>query len=132
LEEGKEQGGVKKHKDAADSFAVGGSGNGALRTVLLDGATMHTAGATFQRLKNNLRVRPINVLGLISLIEAYIMFDNFTVRNGHWDYFSSMAPDEWTAFLKEACVTIDEDPFAQNTGLKEFLSEPSVFWIINF
>jgi len=40
------------------------------QSALLDGGTIHGAGAAFQRLGSRLSIRPINVLALASLIDS--------------------------------------------------------------
>jgi len=96
-------------------------------TALLDGASIHAAGALCQRLGSQLAVRPINVLALSALIESYILFENIQVPQESWDYFSAYAPTDWLIHLKRVITPIKMD--CDNSGLREFLTDPYLLWV---
>jgi hypothetical protein len=98
------------------------------QSALLDGGTIHAAGATFQRLSGRMSIRPINVLALSSLIEAYVLFERLVVPETNWEYFQSFAPADWVNYLQDVVdpVSIQFD----TKGLKVFLSDPYVFWLL--
>jgi hypothetical protein len=49
------------------------------QAALLDGGTIHAAGAAFQRLGSGVLIRPINVLALSALIDSYVLFERLVV-----------------------------------------------------
>src|ERR1035437_8905825 len=98
-----------------------------IQSALLDGGTIHAAGATFQRLSNRLSIRPINVLALSSLIDSYVLFERLVVPEINWKYFLSFAPADWVNYLENVVVPV---PIQFDTkGLEAFLADPYVFWI---
>jgi hypothetical protein len=99
------------------------------QAALLDGATIHAAGAAFQRLDLHSSVRPINVLALSSLIDSYVLFERLVVPEINWRYFLSFAPPDWVHYLEKVVepVAIQFD----SQGLKAFLADAYIFWILN-
>jgi len=97
------------------------------QSALLDGGTIHAAGAAFQRLRSRLSIRPINILALSSLIDSYVLFERLAVPEINWKYFQSFAPPDWVNYLEDV---VEPVPIQFDTkGLKTFLADPYVFWL---
>ena len=97
------------------------------QAALLDGGTIHAAGAAFQRLSGHQSIRPINVLALSSLIDSYVLFERLVVPEINWKYFLSFAPPDWANYLEDV---VEPVPIQfSSKGLKAFLSDAYVFWI---
>lgn len=97
------------------------------QAALLDGGTIHAAGAAFQRLGSDLTIRPINVLALSSLIDSYVLFERLVVPEINWNYFLSFAPPDWANYLKKVVEPVQIRFDSQ--GLKAFLADAYIFWI---
>jgi len=97
--------------------------------VLLDGATLHATGALFQRIGAERAIRPINVLALSALIDAYVLFEKLVVPKANWEYFQAVAPTDWVAFLQDVVEPIDIT-FDLN-GFRSFIANPYVFLALN-
>lgn len=99
------------------------------RRTLLDGATLHAAGALFQRVGAQMAIRPINILSLSALIDAYVLFDRLAVPKVNWQYFTAVAPADWVAYLQDVVEPVDI-AFDLN-GFREFIANPYVFIALN-
>ena len=77
------------------------------QSALLDGGTIHAAGAAFQRLSSRLSIRPINILALFSLIDSYVLFERLVVPETNWKYFQSFAPPDWVNYLEDVVEPVE-------------------------
>jgi hypothetical protein len=98
------------------------------QSALLDGGTIHAAGAAFQRLSSRLSIRPINILALFSLIDSYVLFERLVVPETNWKYFQSFAPPDWVNYLEDVVEPVEIQ--FDIKGLKSFLAHAYVFWLL--
>ncbi|HEY2172098.1 MAG TPA: hypothetical protein VGJ30_20930 [Candidatus Angelobacter sp.] len=102
-----------------------------MRTVVLDGATLFSAAAIFERMREKLVARPINILSLSSLLDSYLSFeDAFADRKG-WDRFVELAPPEWSAALAKFISPIDLDLSKYDGFLERFIKSETAFSVLN-
>lgn len=99
--------------------------------VLIDSATIHSAAGLYYRMKSNLRIRPINILSLSSLIDAFVPFDRIIVDKKIWNQCLEFFPDDWLAFLNKVVDEQDLSLPVFGDGLEDFLSSEIVFWVLN-
>lgn len=99
--------------------------------VLIDGATLHAAAATFERLKKKMRIRPINILALSAIIEAFILFENVFADTAAHEYFSEHVPADWLNHINRIITTVDTHFASFDDGAKDFLSSAEAFWAFN-
>lgn len=99
--------------------------------VLIDGATLHAAAATFQRMSKQQRIRPINILALSALVDAFILFENVVADDKAYKYFSEHVPADWLVHFDKVITTVDTRSVSFDDGVGDFLSSDETFWALN-
>ena len=99
--------------------------------VLLDGASLHASASAFEKVRVRQRLRPINLLGLNTLLDAYVLFDRIVVEERYYQYAMNEFPEAWHGYLDRVMeprpiATIDD-----NDGLEDFLASPTIFFLLN-
>jgi hypothetical protein len=100
-------------------------------SVFIDNATIHAAASTFERPKKKMRIRPINILAISSLIDAFIMFDGIVIDNNVYRYFTNKCPSRWFAQLNSVIKTETISLEYDYDELDKFLSSDIGFWLCN-
>lgn len=67
--------------------------------ALVDNAFLFSVASIFIRIKRNLRIRNVDILGLSALVDAIIMHRRLAVDSSGWAYFEEHCPTRWLPFL---------------------------------
>lgn len=102
-----------------------------MKTVVIDGATLFSAAAIFERMRESRSIRPINILSLCSLLDSYVSFDGALADTKGWNRFVELAPPEWSSALNEFIKPIDMDLSKYTGSLERFLNSETTFSILN-
>lgn len=102
-----------------------------MKTVVIDGATLFSAAAIFQRLRESRIIRPINILSLCSLLDSYVSFESGFADAKGWDRFAQLAPPEWSATLGKFIKPTNLDLSKYDALLDYFVKSGTVFSILN-
>lgn len=102
-----------------------------MKTVVIDGATLFSAAAIFQRLRESRVARPINILSLCSLLDSYVSFESALADRKGWNRFVELAPPEWSAALGKFIQPSDLDLSRYTASLELFLKSETVFSVLN-
>ena len=100
--------------------------------ILLDGATIFDCANLSRCIADNRKIRPVDLLSLNSLIDAYVLFDEIWVESSSWAYFRKWGNTSWAKYLNKHIKPKIINRINKSSDLNKFLYNPLFFLIPNY
>lgn len=96
----------------------------------IDNAVINSAVNIFRRLDGNQNVREINLLGLETILESYILYNSANIASNYFDHFIENTPVSWQQYYYEFFQRTDPINIEFNNFLN-FIDCELVYYTLN-